>query len=63
MLHWRNCIREVTFEVIAETMAAGKTHSDVAPKSLASISLQMESESAPARELADLALLIGFGID
>ena len=54
-LHWRSCIGEVAFGVGAESMAAGKPHSVVAPTSSASISLQMESESAPPPELADLA--------
>ena len=36
-------------------MAAGKTQGDVAPTSSVSISLQMESKSAPPPELADLA--------
>ncbi len=43
-------------------MAASKPHGVMAPTSLASISLQMESESPPPK-LADLALFLGFEID
>ncbi len=52
---FQSSIEEVAFGVAAESMAASKPHGVVAPPSSASISLLMESESAPHPELADLA--------
>ncbi len=57
-LHRRSCISEVASGVGAESMAASMPQGDMAPTSSASISLLMESESAPPPELEDLASLL-----
>ncbi len=54
-LHWRSCKVEVAFGVGAESMVTSKPHSAMASTSSESISLQLESKSAPSPNLVDLA--------